>query len=132
VRIQNNSKIERVLIFDLARRENRTIVCWLILHGWKEIVPKEEGRLTLPPMDRDGEQLAELFKACEGRFDAVICPVAYLGAVNWLLQGRFPSVSVGLERLNVSRSRSVPRYLLMKSLNLLLRGVIMSPACRDQ
>lgn len=97
MRIQTNSKIERVLIFDLVAHEDRTVVAWLIVHGWKEIVPTEEGRLILPRMDRDGVVLEELFSTCEGRFDAVISPAAYLATVNWLLKGAVPSVSVELE-----------------------------------
>lgn len=95
--MQTNAKIERVLIFALVNHESGTTVSWLIVHGWKELVPAEQGRLILPPMDRDGALLGELFKVCEGRFDAVLCPAAYLGSVNWLLENRIPSVSVECE-----------------------------------
>lgn len=72
-------------------------------------MPAEEGSLILPPMDRDGVLLAELFKTCDGRFDAVLCPAAYLDSVNWLLEGRTPSVSV-----ETTEPRGIPSRMIRR------------------
>lgn len=76
MRLQTHSKIERILVFDLERQHNRTIISWLIVNGWKELVPESEGLIEQVNLDDDDAALSALFSNCQGQFDTVLTPLS--------------------------------------------------------
>lgn len=123
MRLQIQSKIERVLIFDLEVQKNRTTISWLIINGWKELATINEG--LIEQINHNGASAAckSLFNTCEGAFDVVLSPLTTLvDQMYEYLNLQTPVISVTKHEVIDSDAYKMRRGNHFETLYVLSRG----------
>lgn len=98
VHVTPMARIERVVILDIDERKEVCVASWLIVHGWKELVPTEEGRIAFPSAKSAVlMSILGVLDACKGRFDAVL--MGFPELVSRLSEQLAPIPVVGISTL---------------------------------